>query len=142
MMIDIQEDYDLSFTTLQDLRHLEQKVIPLRASFQANLETIQVLETTNKEFRDAGFYNEGGTVEQTNCLRIWASQLRGHLLSTKILEKRIQGVLSLVGQPATHQFRIVVAILRILLFTACKCIKPQEPSNFSRYKPALAKLDP
>ena len=109
MTIDIQEDYDLSFATLRDLRHLEQKVIPLRASFQANLEIIQVLENTNKEFRDAGFYNEGGTVEQTDFLRICASQLRGHLLSVKILEKRIQGVLSLVRQLSTRQFRIIIA---------------------------------
>lgn len=96
MTIDIQEDYDLSFTTLQDLRHLEQKVIPLRASFQANLEIVQVLEATNKEFQNAGFYTEEEAVEQTDCLRLFVSQLRGHLLSVKILEKRIQGVVFLV----------------------------------------------
>lgn len=96
MTIEIQEDYDLSFTTLQDLRHLEQKVIPLRASFQANLEIVQVLEATNKEFQNAGFYTEEEAVEQTDCLRLFVSQLRGHLLSVKILEKRIQGVVFLV----------------------------------------------
>lgn len=96
MTIDIQEDYDLSFTTLQDLRHLEQKVIPLRASFQANLEIVQVLEATNREFQNAGFYTEEEAVKQIDCLRRFASQLRGHLLSVKILEKRIQGIVLLV----------------------------------------------
>ena len=96
MTLDIQEDYDLSFTTLQDLRHLEQKVIPLRASFQANLEVVQVLETTNKDFQAASFYSEEEAMEQTDSLRFFSSQLRGHLLSVRILEKRIQGVVLLV----------------------------------------------
>ena len=96
MTIDIQEDYDLSFTTLQDLRHLEQKVIPLRASFQANLEIVQILEATNREFQVAGFYDEEEAISQTDSLRHFSSQLRGHLLSVKILEKRIQGIVLLV----------------------------------------------
>ncbi len=100
MTIDIQEDYDLSFTTLQDLRHLEQKVIPLRASFQANLETVQVLEATNREIQEAGFYTKKEAVEQADCLRIFSSQLHGHVLSAKILEKRIQGVVLLVRPPS------------------------------------------
>ena len=99
MTIDIREDYDLSFTTLQDLRHLEQKVIPLRASFQANLEIVQVLERTNRESQDAGFYTQEQAAEQMDCLRIFSSQLRGHLLSVKTLERRIQGVVLLVRPP-------------------------------------------
>jgi len=96
MTLDIQEDYDLSFTTLQDLRHLEQKVIPLSASFQANLEMVQVLETTNGEFQAAGFYSGEEAIKQIDSLRLFSSQLRGHLLSVRILEKRIQGVVLLV----------------------------------------------
>ena len=96
MTIDIHEDYELSFTTLQDLRHLEQKVIPLCASFQANLETVQILEATNREFQVAGIYDAEEAIVQTDSLGHFSSQLRGHLLSVKILEKRIQGVVLLV----------------------------------------------
>jgi hypothetical protein len=114
MTIDIREraHYDLSFDTLQNLRHLEEKVIPLGALFRATLEIVGVIGRADETFRrrgdgderaergDKGDRSEG---RLRDCLEGYNGQCRGHITSEEILQKRIRGILELVCQLYSYE---------------------------------------
>lgn len=106
MTIDIREraHYDLSFDTLQNLRHLEEKVIPLGALLKVTWGIVDAIANADRDFQPRLEVpkSEGGSL--SSSLASYVSQCRGFVTSEEILQKRIRGILELVcdSQSATR----------------------------------------
>ena len=87
LVTDLEEDYQVSFKTLQDLRNLQDNIQIVSACLHASIGVIQDL--INSEPR-------------LSALDSSSSQLRGNLASVDSLRKRVQGILNLVSQ-LSHQ---------------------------------------
>ena len=96
MTIDIRNraHYDISFDTLQSLRHVEEKVVPLGALFRATVEIVDTIAKADAQRRLESQDVTSGNL--TDCLASYTSQCRGHIASEEILQKRIRGILELV----------------------------------------------
>ena len=97
MTLELEEDYSLSFTTLQSLRHLEGKIVALRAIFPSTLATIEALQDINQELRAAGSQSEEQAVGINNAFHAFKSRVEGHSRSAKSLEKQVKRILQLVS---------------------------------------------
>ena len=97
LTLELEEDYSLSFTTLQSLRHLEGKIVALRAIFPSTLATIKALQDINQELRAAGSQSEEQAAGINNAFHAFKSRVEGHSRSAKSLEKRVKRILQLVS---------------------------------------------
>src|SRR4051812_13456026 len=99
--MDLEDNTDViaNFDRLQSLRHLEEKVVPLSASFRASLVTIRMLGKVNQRFLNAGVLGEDQFSDMADVLAFYENQLNGHLDSVKTFQERIQGIMALVSSP-------------------------------------------
>ena len=94
--LDDTADYRLSFSTLQSLRHLEDKIFPIMAALRASLRVVEWLKAYDK-------HNGVSTNEETmysarrTRLTLAFDRLHGDLTSAKTLRHRIEGIVHLVG---------------------------------------------
>ena len=88
------------FLFLQRLQYLQDRVFPLTALLKSTAAIISALREREKRHRtlrhgdDEGLYNP---VDGSHELETYEVQLQAHLMSTEVLEKRIQGTLKLVS---------------------------------------------
>lgn len=104
LTVELEEDFGLSFTTLQSLRHLEGKMVALRVIFPPMLETIKALQGVNQELRAAMSQSEEQAASINNALYEFKCRLEGHAVSAKGLEKGVKRVLQFVGFPLGFDF--------------------------------------
>ena len=108
MTIDLDDnaDYRLSFSTLQSLRNLEDKIFPITATLQASISTVDWLRENDKAGNGS---QQEGTIPLAAQKRLMlvSDRLRGNLTSAETLRNRIGGIIHLVSKPG----------LRLLKFT-------------------------
>lgn len=97
--LDDNADYRLSFSTLQSLRNLEDKIFPVTAALQASISTIDWLREHDKAGNAS--QQEGGIPSTARKRLMLASdRLRGNLTSAETLRQRIGGIIHLVSRPS------------------------------------------
>jgi hypothetical protein len=138
MTIDIREraHYDLSFDTLQNLRHLEEKVIPLGALLKVTWGIVDAIAKADRDYQmrlNVSRREEGSLL---SCLALYGSQCRGYVTSEETLQKRIRGILELVCDS-----RVRFGIRPILMKAALGCVESEESGCRRGYQLALAPSD-
>jgi hypothetical protein len=102
--IEDRADYTLTFNTLQSLRHLEEKLIPLPAIFRATMTTMAVLTEMNDSILKARPEPDPRLVGVSCRLATLSAGLEGHLASVGIMQKRVRSVIELVRRPRSCRF--------------------------------------
>ena len=121
-------EYRLSFETLQSLRHLADKVLPLIAFLQASITTIERIDLSYRDRKELG-KTEDLRVEGAARLSYYSCQLQGNLRSAEILQQRVQGILDLVRSALNVTGSIHKLIRRCSLqMRLMPKNKPQPPS--------------
>jgi hypothetical protein len=89
-------DLPLGLKTLSRLQHLQDKILPLTARFEASRVTINQLLENNKMLHDKGHYDDAKFTHVSNELGSYARKVQGYFTSTDVLKSRAQGILKLV----------------------------------------------
>lgn len=83
MITDLEEDYQVSFKTLQGLRNLHDKICLTSACLGASNGVVKDLKSADLTIND---------------LDSFLAQLQGNINSVESLRKRVEGILHLVSQ--------------------------------------------
>ena len=137
MTLELEENYSVSFATLQSLRHLEGKIVALRAIFPSTLATIKALQDINQELQAAGSQSEEQAAGINNAFHAFKSRVEGHARSAKSLEKRVKRILQLVSifpAPTANKSPASDLYAALPLKKARGCLEPEKSSNGSRYQ--------
>jgi len=110
----------MTFNTLQSLRHLEEKLLPLPAIFRATMATIAALAEMNDSLMKARPERDPKLAEVSYQLAALSSRLQGHLASTEIMGKRIRSVIKLVADGLNLRNQATAAGINHHLLTLTK----------------------
>ena len=96
--LDDNADHQLSFSVLQGLRHLEDKIFPLTAALRAS---VAVVDWLKGETSGDGKSKVDNAIPPAWKIRLTlaSDRLRGSLASAEILRHRMGGIIHLVSQP-------------------------------------------
>lgn len=89
--------YSTGYTQLRKLKHLEDKVLPLSARFRVTTQTLVTLKALTDGFQKAKRDTMEEYLEMSNSLNHHIIQMKGYLITTGLLEKRVGEILNLVS---------------------------------------------
>lgn len=103
MTLDISENgrYNLNFESLQSLRHIEGKVIPLKAHFSSNLDIIETVRKLAKRHSSPSGCSIDSQIMTSLDSKV--SQSRGYATSNDVLQRRITETIHLVGSALGYE---------------------------------------
>lgn len=93
----------LSFSTLQSLRNLEDKLFPVTAALHASVSVAGWLKDCHNSF-DSPQRDDAMAMAVQARLTLALDRLRGNLTSAEILRHRIGGIMHLVSDPGSSVF--------------------------------------
>lgn len=95
MTTELRDDHGLNFDTLQTLRHLASKLIPIPTMLQSLMSTVASIQDMNRTLgssRDAQRIAETA-YHLTSC----SSRLQSYVATAEVLQKRIENMTKFVG---------------------------------------------
>ena len=95
MTTELRDDHGLNFDTLQTLRHLASKLIPIPTMLQSLMSTVASIQAMNRtlgDSRDAQKLAETA-YHLTSCL----SRLQSYVATAEVLQKRIENMTKFVS---------------------------------------------
>jgi hypothetical protein len=96
MTTELRDDHGLNYDTLQTLRHLASKLIPIPAMLESSISTITSVQAMNNQLLGSS----GGAqrvAETAYHLGSCSSRLQGYIAATEILQKRIDNMTKFVS---------------------------------------------
>jgi hypothetical protein len=93
MTADLKDDRGLNFETLQALRHLESKLIPIPSMIRCLISTLSSIQAMNKKLS-----NPGTTAETAYHLASCSSRLKSYIATAEVLQKRIENLTKFVSR--------------------------------------------
>lgn len=96
MTTELREQYGLNYDTLQTLRHLASKLIPIPTMLESSIATITSILAMNNQL--LGSLGGARRVAETAYhLGSCSSRLQGYLAATEVLQKRIDNMTKFVS---------------------------------------------
>ena len=95
MTTELRDDHGLNFDTLQTLRHLASKLIPIPTMLQSLLCTVASIQAMNGGLGASG--DPQRQAETAYHLTSCASRLQSYVATAEVLQKRIENMTKFVG---------------------------------------------
>jgi hypothetical protein len=96
MTAELKDDRGLNFETLQDLRHLESKLIPIPSMIQCSISTLSSIQAMNNKL--GGHAGSSTTAETAYHLASCSSRLQSYVATAEVLQKRIENMTKFVSR--------------------------------------------
>lgn len=96
MTIELRDDHGLNFDTLQTLRHLASKLIPIPTMLQSSIATIASIQAMNTLLGDSADAQK--VAETAYHLASCSSRLQSYVATAEVLQKRIENMTKFVGR--------------------------------------------
>jgi len=113
------EDYlGMNFNTLQALRHLAAKLIPIPAILRNTISIITALQTMNNSL--PGPHDEQRVAETAYQLKACSSRLEGYISATDVLQQRIENMTKFLADGLNLQNQDISAEINNHLLTLTK----------------------
>jgi hypothetical protein len=96
MTTELRDDHGLNFDTLQTLRHLASKLIPIPTMLQSFIATIASIQTMNTLLGDSADAQK--VAETAYHLASCSSRLQSYVATAEVLQKRIENMTKFVGR--------------------------------------------
>ncbi len=94
MTTGLREDHGLNFDTLQTLRHLASKLIPIPTMLRASISTIASIQAMNNKL--TGSEENQKVAETAYHLASYSSRLQSYVATAEVLQKRIENMTKFV----------------------------------------------
>src|SRR5271155_3024912 len=96
MTTELRDHHGLNFDTLQTLRHLASKLIPIPTMLQSSITTIASIQAMNILLGDS--VDAQKVAETAYHLASCSSRLQSYVATAEVLQKRIENMTKFVGR--------------------------------------------
>jgi hypothetical protein len=102
MTIELCDDHGLNFDTLQTLRHLASKLIPIPTMLQSSIATIASIQAMS--IQSGGSADMHKVAETAYHLASCSSRLQSYVATAEVLQKRIENMTKFVSRELSKMY--------------------------------------